>query len=357
LIADHDATVEISRGIESMLSEDQWQAFRRDGYMTLGKVLEPEQVAALQQRADDIALGRVVNPLLQMQLDTGGEYKDLPAAVNRFEQGTALYRKIQGLENDELFAALIQTPVFREVCAEIYGRHSAVSIFRAMIMNKPSGQGTHLPWHQDGGYVWQLDRDPRVTIWVALDPATRENGCMEAVRGSHRLGLLSLYGSTVEDEMVRKHCDPEKIVTLEVPSGHAILIHNWLIHRSGINPSSIPRRAFTMCCMDARTRGILTGDYFPTVYGEFAPEPYPFIRHLQNEHAFYRETAAEAQRYAESLRDELTHLRASRDAAAEYAKSLENEVAQLRQSRLDAETYAQSLEAHIRTAAKSDLVS
>lgn len=340
-----------------MLTETQWQDFWRDGYMNLGQVLAPEQVSALQQRADDIALGHVVNPHVQMQLDTGGEYTALPAAVKRFDEGTALYRKIQGLENDDLFLALIQTPVFKEACAEIYGRHSPVSIFRAMIMNKPAGQGTHLPWHQDGGYVWQLDRDPRVTIWVALDPATRDNGCMEAVRGSHRLGLLSLYGSTVAEDMVKQHCDPDKIVTLEVPSGHAIMIHNWLIHRSGVNPSSIPRRAFTMCCMDARTRGILTGDYFPTVYGDFTPEPYPFLQHLENERAFYRDAAAEAQRYAESLRDELAHLRASRDAATEYAESLLNEVEQLRRSRLDVENYAKSLEAQIRGSATPDLVS
>ena len=40
---------------------------------------------------------------------------------------------------------------------------------------------------------------------------------------------------------------------LEVEAGHAVLLHNWLIHRSGVNPTPAPRRAFTVCYMDGRT--------------------------------------------------------------------------------------------------------
>src|SRR4051812_27658409 len=110
-----------------MLSEKDWQNFHRDGFLHLGRVLTDEEVAALKQRADDLAHGVVKNPDVQFQLDTGGAYEDLPAAVPHFDQGTHLYRKIQGLENDELFLSLIQKPVCLEVCAEMYGRHAAIS--------------------------------------------------------------------------------------------------------------------------------------------------------------------------------------------------------------------------------------
>lgn len=318
-----------------MLTDADWQNFWRDGYLHLGPVLDAEQVLALQQRADALALGQVANPAIQMQHDTGGAYEALPEAVSRFEQGTHLYRKIQGLESDDLFASLIDRPLFREVCAQMYGPHAAVSIFRAMIMNKPARQGTYLPWHQDGGTVWQLDRDPLVTIWVALDAATQDNGCMEAIRSSHRLGLLSLHGSTLTDDQASKHCRPEMTVPLEVPSGHAVLLHNWLIHRSGINPSPTPRRAFTMCCMDARTRSILTGNHFPVVYGELAAEPDPFVRQLQQEEAAQADKAQQAEEYALSLRDQSDRLHASIAEATQYAKSLEAEVEKLQQRSLD----------------------
>jgi phytanoyl-CoA hydroxylase len=286
---------------EQQLTEQQWIDYDRDGFLHLGRVLEPAEVDALRRRADDLALGNLRNPDVQMQLDTGGAYAELPAARQSFDQGTLLYRKIQGLETDDLYSRLVKQPLMMEICGRQYGRHAAISIFRAMVMNKPAGQGTDLPWHQDGGHVWALDRDPLVTVWVALDPATRANGCVEVIPGSHRLGLLSLYGSTVGDEEVARHCPPERVHPLEVESGHAVLLHNWLIHRSGVNPTAAPRRAFTVCYMDGRTQSILTGRHFPLVAGELPTEPYPFVRHLQDENRTLREMRENAETYARSL--------------------------------------------------------
>ena len=275
----------------SVLTEEQWYEYSRNGFLHLGKVLEPEELEALRGRADDLALGNVKNPDVQMQLDTGGVYEDLPAAVRTFEHGTRLYRKIQGLETDDLFRRLVQHPLFLEICARQYGPHAPVSIFRAMVMNKPAGQGTVLPWHQDGGNVWALDRDPLVTVWVALDPATRANGCLEVIPGTHRLGLLSLHGSTVAEEHVRVHCPPERVTPLEVEAGHAVLLHNWLIHRSGVNPTSVPRRALTVCYMDGRTQSVLTGNFFPLVAGSLPIETYPYVQQLRSDCEMLREMA------------------------------------------------------------------
>jgi polysaccharide pyruvyl transferase WcaK-like protein len=299
-----------SMEVSTMLTEQQWNDYSRDGFLHLGKVLEPEQVESLTQRADDLALGNVGNPDVQMQLDTGGAYEELPGAVRSFERGTMLYRKIQGLETDDLFSRLVRHPLFLEICGRQYGRHAAISIFRAMVMNKPAGQGTVLPWHQDGGDVWALDRDPLVTVWVALDPATQANGCLEVIPGSHNLGLLSLYGSTVADEDVARHCPPERVLPLEVEAGHAVLLHNWLIHRSGVNPSPVPRRAFTICYMDGRTQSTLTGNHFPLIAGSLPREPYPFVRQLREENRILHESRHEAEIYAKSLEKEMERIRA-----------------------------------------------
>jgi len=85
----------------------------------------------------------------------------------------------------------MQQTLFREICAWHYGAHADISAFRAMFMNKPARKGTLLPWHQDGGEGWGLDRDPLATLWTALDPATVSNGCVQIIPGSHKLGLLS----------------------------------------------------------------------------------------------------------------------------------------------------------------------
>lgn len=314
-----------------MVTEADWQRFAQDGYLHLGQVLSSEALEALKQRADALALGEVYEPAVQMQLDTGGAYEALPEAVGRFEEGTLRYRKIQGLEHDPLFAQLIDQPVFKTVCAAMYGAHAAVSIFRAMVMNKPAGHGTMLPWHQDGGAVWALDRDPLVTLWVALDDANAANGCMDAIRGSHRLGLLSTQGSTLSEEAVRTHCLPELTVPLEVKAGHALLMHNWLIHRSGINTSPTPRRAFTMCCMDARTRNLLTGAHFPVVYGAQHSAPDAYVQQLQADLAAQTERFGNAERYAQDLLATNNKRQAMIDEATQYARSLEAELARWQQ--------------------------
>lgn len=313
----------------AMISDEQWDAFSRDGFMHLGPVLTLAEVQALTERADELAMGTVRNDHVKMQLDTGGAYEALPEAVDAFEQGTRLYRKIQGLEMDDRFVSLVRHPLFLEVCARMYGPHAAVSIFRAMVMNKPAGQGTALPWHQDGGDTWALDRDPLVTIWVALDPATRANGCMDAVRGSHRLGLLTDAGSNISDEHAALHCPPERVVPLEVESGHAILLHNWLIHRSGVNPSSQPRRAVTICYMDGRTLSVLTGDHFPMISGALRGHPYHFVREMQEDRTALRTTFASAEEYAHSLEQEVARLRAQREELEGQARNLEGERARL----------------------------
>lgn len=308
-----------------MLSEQQWDEFEQQGYLRLGRLLDAETIAALTQRADDLASGARLNPAIQLQLDTGGDYDALPQAVSQLESGTRLYRKVQGLENDELFAPLVQHPLFAAICARLYGAHAPVSLFRAMIMNKPAGQGTYLPWHQDGGDVWALDRDPLVTVWVALDPATRANGCVEVIPGSHRLGLLSAHGSTLSAEDMQRHCPAEQVLPLELEAGHGLLLHNWLIHRSGINPSNQPRRAFTACYMDGRTRSVLTGNHFPRVSGVLDEAPHHYVRQLHTDLAALRHSQEVAAQYAHSLEDEVVRLRSKVAEVETYAKSLEQE--------------------------------
>lgn len=315
--------------VSSTILETQWDQFSRDGFLHLGQVLDGDAIDRLTARADDLAHGRIVNSAVQMQLDTGGTYDSLPEAVDSFEQGTRLYRKIQGLEFDETFSPLVRSPLFFEVCARMYGPQTPISIFRAMVMNKPAGLGTLLPWHQDGGDVWALDREPLVTIWIALDPATLRNGCMQAVRGSHRLGLLSQYGATVSEDDVAAHVRDEDIVSLEVPAGHAVLMHNWLVHRSGVNPSTVPRRAVTICYLDGRTRRTQTGELLPIVAGSVEPTPPVYVDYLQNELKTATRSGAESAEYAQSLEATLLEVRASQTQAEQYAQSLEADRARL----------------------------
>jgi hypothetical protein len=314
------------------LSDQQWEEYQRQGYLRLGVVLDAAQIVALQQRIDAIMLGEIHYPSLQYQLDTGGAYEELPDPDARGAGATLKYRKLQGLEADPLVRDVITRPLFRDICSRHYGAHTSISIFRAMLMNKPASQGTHLPWHQDGGDVWKLDRDPLVTTWIALDPATRQNGCVQVIPGTHRLGLLTTTGSTVRPEDVERHCPEEAIEYLEIEAGECLLLHNWLVHRSDVNRTDTPRRALSACYMDARTVSTLTGNHFPLVFGDeaSATRPWAFVEELTAENRRLRESAAEAERYARSLVEHADRLEQMRRETEQYAKSLETELTRLR---------------------------
>lgn len=253
-------------------SDETWCRYMRDGYLRLGAVMNDEELAGLQTRIDEIMMGTadIDYSRVLMQLDSeSGVYTDAPEASRGHKGATLNYRKIQDLEYDPLYLAYMQKSLFREICAHAYGAHASVAAFRAMFMNKPAHKGTILPWHQDGGDGWHLDRDPLVTLWTALDPATIANGCVQVIPGSHRLGLLSEFGHTITEDQVAEFCPEDKIVYLEAKPGEAFLLHNWLLHRSDVNKTDIPRRAFSVCYMDARTVSKV-GEPFTTVFGKGA---------------------------------------------------------------------------------------
>jgi hypothetical protein len=250
-----------------MFSEEQLRLYDAQGYLHLGRTLSAEELRALQNRIDDIMLGRTVYPGMYFQIDSpSGDYGDL--ASSGYEGPSLNYRKIQDLERDSLFLAFLQKPLFREIAEPLVGER--VSVFRAMFMNKPAHRGTVLPYHQDGGTQWHLDRERFFTVWTALDPATRANGCVQVIPGSHKLGLLSEHGHTITREQENRHCPEGDSVYLEVEPGESVLLHNYLLHRSGVNSTPIPRRAISVVYMDAETRSTRDGTTFPVVFGEGA---------------------------------------------------------------------------------------
>ena len=254
------------------ISAEEWSRYERDGYLKLGRLLSERDLSALQRRMDDIMMGKATlnYEALLMQLDSGtGQYGDLAAQTHGFKGPTLDYRKIENLEMDPLFLEYMRRPLFRDICAHVYGADTSIASFRAMFMNKPARKGTLLPWHQDRWTA--LDRDPLITIWTALDPATIANGCVQAIPGSHKLGVInpSHHSAFLTEEQAGTHAPDEKIIWLELAAGEVILLHNWLLHRSDVNKTDIARRGFSVSYMDARTRSS-NGRQFPVIFGSAA---------------------------------------------------------------------------------------
>jgi hypothetical protein len=132
---------------------------------------------------------------------------------------------------------------------EVYHYHSK------MIMKDPKVGGAWA-WHQDYGYWYQNGvLEPLLTsVFIAVDPCTRENGCLQVVRGSHHCGRIDhvLTGDQagadrerVEEVLKRKPLD-----YVEMDPGDALFFHCNLLHRSDQNRSDRPRWAM-ICCYNA----------------------------------------------------------------------------------------------------------
>ena len=116
------------------------------------------------------------------------------------------------------------------------------------------------PWHQDA-YYFRYDKQPQVTVWVALSRATLENGCLWVLPGSHRRRQVfehipdrrpeSLQGYL---EIVAEDTSPEIPVTME--PGDVLFFHSYLMHRSTDNVADYRRSAMVYHYAEAGTKPI-----------------------------------------------------------------------------------------------------
>ena len=245
------------------------EQFMEQGYLRLGKLLSPDELAAIQQRIDDIMLGKIRYENMRFQLDPRYTGSTMTRTVGN-QEATLNYRRIDDLEQDPLFLAYMQKPLIRQITRRYIGED--VAVFRSMFMNKPAERGTELVWHQDIGVGWKIDTNPIITVWTTFDAATVASGCMQIVPGSNNLGILNERHFTSEEDQA-KYTRDEDVMDLEAEAGEAVLLHNFLLHRSGVNTTTSPRRAFSATYMDVETRSVVTGDTFPIVFGEGALSP------------------------------------------------------------------------------------
>jgi len=98
-----------------------------------------------------------------------------------------------------------------------------------------------------------------------LDPATKANGCVQVIPGSHKKGLInpSHPSGFLTPEQAAEHAPDDAAVYLELQAGEVALLHNWLLHRSDTNSTDIARRAYSVCYMDGNTVGNKGTEYTP----------------------------------------------------------------------------------------------
>jgi hypothetical protein len=215
---------------------DLLERYERDGFVVVRGVLDRHRVADA---------GRHVDWLLERYPQLAGE-----------DLGHEL------IADDPFWIDLVSDDRLLDLAARFVGNDLA--LFASHYICKPAGTGRPVLWHQDAGY-WPLDPMVAVTLWLAVDPSTPENGCLRVVPGSHRDGVherrvrpdvVSVFGDESDVEV-----DEERAVDVILEPGDVEIHHPALLHSSGPNESTMRRCGLTIRYIPTSTR--ILGDTQP----------------------------------------------------------------------------------------------
>jgi hypothetical protein len=130
-----------------------------------------------------------------------------------------------------------------------------IALFSTHFICKPKGNGKRVPWHEDSSY-WHGAMDPMdvCTVWLAIDPSTRENGCMMVIPRSHREGRAGYSGyetvdmetNVFDQEILPAHRDDARRVYIELQPNQCSLHDARIQHGSEPNLSKLRRCGWTL---------------------------------------------------------------------------------------------------------------
>jgi len=128
-----------------------------------------------------------------------------------------------------------------------------IGLWSTHFIAKPPKVGKATPWHEDSSY-WNGRVSTMagiVTIWLALDRATKENGCMAVIPGTHDNGFshykpVDASQNIFSTEIVAEEIDESKAVYLELDPNHCSLHEGRIIHGAKANTSDSRRAGYTI---------------------------------------------------------------------------------------------------------------
>lgn len=176
------------------------------------------------------------------------------------------------MEHDAFWVRLISDPRLLDIAEQFIGPN--IALFASHYISKPPFTGQEVLWHQDGAF-WPLEPMEVVTLWLAVDRADAENGCMRVIPGTQNLNLIGLEdasdkGAVLDKETPAEYVDESRAVDIVLDPGDVEVHHPNIIHGSHANHS--PRR-----------RCGLTIRYIPTTTRVISDGPWPSLFHLRGE--------------------------------------------------------------------------
>jgi ectoine hydroxylase-related dioxygenase (phytanoyl-CoA dioxygenase family) len=132
-----------------------------------------------------------------------------------------------------------------------------IALFASAYISKPPRDGRPVLWHQDGSY-WPLEPMKVISLWLAVDDATPENGCMRVIPRSHRAELKPLIARTdvpnVLNSAIAGAVDDRAAVDVILKLGDVSVHHPNIVHGSDANTSDKRRCGLTIRYIPTSTR-------------------------------------------------------------------------------------------------------
>ncbi|MEA3181809.1 MAG: hypothetical protein QOI59_5332 [Gammaproteobacteria bacterium] len=247
---------------KGVITDDAITEYARNGYVLIRGMLDPVEIGLLSRAARE---DRVLDEKSFKKGD--GE-------------GGVIRLSLWNHPTDTLYGMIARSKSIVESAEKLLG-DEAYHYHSKMIM-KDARVGGAWTWHQDYGYWYQNGvLAPNLTsAYIAVDQATRENGCLQVIRGSHTLGRIEhqLTGDQAgaDPERVEQILKRYELVYVEMSPGDVLYFHANMLHRSDQNRSDNPRWSM-ICCYNAKSNDPYMESHHPR-YTPLAKVPDSAIR-------------------------------------------------------------------------------
>jgi ectoine hydroxylase-related dioxygenase (phytanoyl-CoA dioxygenase family) len=224
------------------LTQEQCAQFQQEGYLVVGPVLTAEELTEARAAYDRIFHAT----------EKPGSYRNLGQKEGEEQSAGAVLQIIDMHALDPIFRHLLYKDAILDLAEGVLGT-SDIRLYHDQALYKPALNGDIVPWHQDNGY-WHLDPPGAASLWIALDDATTENGCMWVVPGSHKAGEVGHQRAGQYVAQLKADADESLAVPVPLPAGSGMFHHCRMLHMTRPNHSPQQRRAWVMHYMPADTR-------------------------------------------------------------------------------------------------------
>ena len=222
------------------LTTSQIRSFSQDGFLVMPNFFSDQETAKLYTTALEDNAMRV--NALDLNDQTGKKTK----------------LSLWFTPGNDVFGYMTRSRRMIDAVSPLLDSSAAVCHFHSKLMQKEPRVGGAWEWHQDYGYWYKnqfMFPDQLISVMVALTRATRENGCLQVIRGSHKLGRVNhgFAGEQVGADMtfVNNALKTMELVYCELNPGDALIFHSNLLHRSEANLSDHPRWSVISCYCSA----------------------------------------------------------------------------------------------------------